>query len=438
MKTSLEDISAVKKKLLVEIERQEVDRKLNEAYGEIGKHAKIPGFRPGKVPRKILERSFGGQVVDDVTKDLINETFPKAIQDLDIHPVGVPLLEKDALKQGQDFKYAAVMEVLPQIELKNYLGFEVEKGEYSVTEQDVLDRLEQIRKANGKLIPVDTGRPIQMDDYVVLDYEGFEGDLLLDDIKSTDFLLRVGSHDFHPRFEESLIGCNKGDETEIKVDFEDGYSPSELAGRCVNFRVRIIDIKKMELPDLNDSFAQGLGADFKDFADLRHKVREAITSQEEKRIDRELKQGLLEKILGSVDFEIPQALVESEIDYAVENIKQNLKRNGSSLEKAGLSEQEVRNDLKLASTRRVKERLALGQIGKQDGIVVDEENLVEGFNELASATGQDPVALRRYYEAKNLVDSLREKLLEEKTLNYLVEHAKIISRIGSVSEGNSK
>jgi trigger factor len=440
MKTTLEDISAVKKKLLVEIESLEIDKKLDEAYRDLGKRAKIPGFRPGKVPRKILEGRFGNQVVEDVTKGLISDTFPQAINEVKAFPLGPPLLEKETLKQGQNFKYSAVMEVRPQFEVKDYLGLDVEKEKFSVTDEDVMKQLEQIRESNGKLTSIEEQRPVQKDDYVILDYEAFEGDSPLEGIKSPNFLLKVGSNDFHPKFEESLIGLNKESETEIEVDFEETYRHSKLAGKSVKFKTRITDIKEMVLPDLNDEFAKNLGAEFKDLADLKDKVRESITAQEKKGVDRDLKRRLMEKISAGVDFELPQVLVDSEVDYAIENIKQNLIRSGSNLEKAGISEEKIRKDFKPASEKHVKEMLILGEIAVQEKITVKEEDLSEGYKDLAATMGQDPETIRKYYEARNLVDSLKEKLLEEKTLNYLVDHANIteVDKIEQVEDNNKK
>jgi trigger factor len=223
-----------------------------------------------------------------------------------------------------------------------------------------------------------------------------------------------------------LIGLNKDAEAEINVDFEDSYSHPKLAGKKIKFKVKIIDIKEMILPELNDEFAQNLGSDLKDFQDLKNKVRETITAQEEKRIDRETKQRLLEKISDDVDFELPQVLVESELDYAVENVKQSIIRSGSNLEKAGLSEAKLRQDFRATSEKRVREMLILGEIADQEKITLDEDDIAEGFKNLAATTGQDPDTLRKYYETRNLLDSLKEKLLEEKTLNYLIEHANII------------
>ena len=425
MRTNVEEISSVKKKLSVEIESDEVNGKINKAFKELGKKVKIPGFRPGKVPRKILERHIGNQVVDDVTRELISETLPKAIEEVKTYPLGMPILEKGTLKPGQDFTYSAVMEVRPQFEVKDYLGLEVKKGTYAITEQDVQVQLDKIRTAHGNLNSIEPERPIQNNDHVVLDYQGFEEGKPMKGIQSSNFLLKVGSNHFHPRFEESLIGIEKGNEVDINVAFEDTYYHAGLAGKTVNFKVKIVDIKEMQLPELNDEFSQSLGADFKDLDDLKEKVRETIIAQEEKRIDNELRQNLLKKISDGLDFEIPQALVESEIDQAVENVKQNVIRSGSNLEKAGLSEEKLRKEFRPASEKRVKDLLILDKIAEQEGISVDEEDLTRGFKEIAAATGQDPETLRQYYEARNLMDVLNEKLLGEKMLNYLVENAKI-------------
>ncbi len=426
MKASLEDISAIKKKLNIEIESKEVDKKLNAAYKDLGKKAKIPGFRPGKVPRKILERRFGDDVVDDVSRDLINDSFPKALQEVDTMPLGTPTLEKETLKQGEDFKYSAVIEVRPQFEVTEYQGIEIEKEKYSISDEDVEGRIEQIRQTNGNMNSIEQERPVQTDDYTVLDYEVFEGDNPLDDMKATNSMLRVGSNDIHPQLDEGLIGLNKDDDADINVDFEDSYSNSALAGKNLKYKVKVIDIKEMVLPELNDEFAKNLGGDFKDLEDLRSKMKEMISNQEENRIDREMKGRLINKITEKIDFETPQILIESEIDYALENFKQSLSQSGTSLEQAGIAEENLRENFRPASERRVREMLVLEEIAKKDEITVNEEDLEEGFKDMAASMGQETEIVRQYYEARGLADTFKDKLVEEKTLNSLVESAKIL------------
>ena len=425
MKTRLQDISPVKKKLEIEIEAGEVDKKINEAYRELGKGVKLPGFRPGKVPRKILERRFGNQVMDDVTRRLVSESLPKAVEETNAYPLTMPAIENEMLKVGQNFKFSAVMEVRPEFELKDYMGLEVEKEICSVNDEDVENQLEEIRKTHGQLASVETDRGAREEDFAVIEYEGFEDGKALEGVKESNFLIKLGGNDFHPDFEKALIGLKKGDTTPIHVSFEDDYPQSRLAGKNVKFQVKVIDIKEMNLPELDDAFAKNLGADFRDLNELKEKIKESLTEREEKRVDRELKMRLLKKISDTVDFELPESLVESELQGAVENIRQNLIRSGSNLEKAGLNEEKLKEDLRPASEKRVKDMLVLGEIARENELSVTEAEISGGFKELALSTGQEPEALRKYYEANNLKESFRQQLLEEKALNYLVKGANI-------------
>lgn len=436
MKTTLEDISPVKKKLLIAIDSKEVDKKLNQAYGEIRKTAKIPGFRPGKVPRKILETYFGNQVIDDVTRGLISESFPKAVDEIKTFPLGQPILEKEALKQGQDFNYSAIIEVRPEFEVKDYLGLDVAKEMFSISEEDVQKRLEEIREANGKMASIEEERLIRDGDFVIVDYKGFEDGRPMEDVNSSNLLVKVGKNDFHPKFDEALIGLKKEDETEVGIDFEENFYHTKLAGKSVNFKIKIVDIKELVLPELNDEFASNLGAELKDLDGLKDELKKAITSQEEKRIDGELKRRLLEKISGGIDFELPEVLIDAEIDFSARRLNDNLERSGSSLEKAGISEAGLKKEFRPASEKRVREMLILDRIAKQDQIDIDDDDFEEGYGKLAESMGQDVETVKKYYEARGQVDSLKEELLKEKTLNYLVDHANI-SEVGrdALSQG---
>ncbi|HDZ91348.1 MAG TPA: trigger factor [Deltaproteobacteria bacterium] len=425
MKTTLEEISPVKKRLHVEIESKEVDKRLNQAYGKIRKRAKIPGFRPGKVPRKILESYFGEQVIDDVTRELMTETFPKAIDEANTFPLGQPVIEKGILKQGQDFSYSAIIEVRPQFQVEDYLGLELEKEILAVTEEDVQKRLEEIREANGKMDSIQEERPVRDGDFVVVDYEGFEGGLPMEGVKSANLLVKMGRNDFHPEFDKALIGLGKGAETEVSIDFGEDFYDKKLAGKTVNFKMRVIDIKELVLPELNDEFARNLGADLKDLDGLKDEVRKALISQEEERIDRELKGRLLEKISRETEVELPETMVEGEIDFSVERFRGNLERGGSSLEKAGISEEDLRKEFRTDAEKRVREMLILDRIAEQDKISIGEDDLEEGFEKLAKRMGQDLETIKKYYEVRGQVDFLRQEMLKEKTLNYLIEHAKI-------------
>ena len=425
MKTNVEEISPVKKRIIVEVDSKEVIKKINDAYRSLGTRAKIPGFRKGKIPRKILENYFRGQVLDDITRDLVKETLPKAVEEADVFPLTMPLVENEALKEGENFKYSAVLEVKPQFQLKDYQGLEVEKEICNVSDENVDKHLEEIRKSTGKLVTVEEDRGIVEEDQAVIDYEGFEGDRPLEGVKSENFLVKVGKNDFHPDLEKALLGLKKEDRTEVKVAFEENHHHAKLAGKSVDFKIRVADIKMMELPELDDEFAKGLGDDFKDLNSLKEKIREDLVKREEMRIDRELKGRLLKKISDSVDFDLPESLVKTEVDYAIQNIRQNLSRSGTDLEKAGLNEEKLREEFRPASEMRVKNKLILGEVAKENDLSINETELSEGFREIALNIGQEPDVIRKYYDANQLLESFRENLLEEKTLNYLIKDAKV-------------
>jgi trigger factor len=425
MKASIEQITPVKKRLTVEVDSEEVNRKIEEAYKELKKRAKVDGFRPGKVPRNILERYFGEQVTQDVKRGLLSETLPQAFEETKIFPVAMPVIENESLKAGEGYTYVALMEVRPEFELKDYMGLELDKEKVSVSEETVNSQIEEIRRVNSRLKPLEEDRGIRNDDCAILEYEAFEGDKPIEGVKAQNFLVRVGSNQFHPEFEKGLLGLKAGQSSEITSDFEKEHPNSKLAGKKVLFKVKVTDVKLMELPELNDDFAKSLGADFNDLETLKNRIREDIKGREEKRVDRELKRKLLDRIGATVSFDLPESLVESEMIYAIETVKQNLTRMGSSFEKAGLTEEKVREDFRPASEKRVKDLLILGEIARQNDLTLSESELDEGFADLAKGIGQDPKVVRQYYEAKELMEGFRDRLLEEKTLNYLVKGAKI-------------
>ena len=426
METSIEEISQAKRRLNIEIEAEEVTKKLDQAYKQLSKRVKIKGFRHGKAPRKILEQYYGTQIMNDVKNDLLTESFSKVIEETKLFPLGTPSIEDEAIRPGENFKYSILMEVRPEFELKDYMGITVEKEILNISEDNVDKKLEEIKEAYAKLNSINEDRGIKEGDYVIIDYDCIWKDKPLKGIKGKDFMVHVGSNNFYPELESGLKGLKKDDTKDIPIDFNEDFGDRRLAGKSVTFRIHVQDIKKKDLPDLNDDFARSLGNDFKSLRDFREKVKGDIILQEERRIDRELKDRLLKKIAAMVDFELPQVMVESEIERSIANIKQNLLRTGTKLESAGISEEKMRQDLRMPAEKKVKEELVLGEIADMEDIRVEDSDIRDGFQDLATQTGRDPAMLQQYYEKNNLMDSFRNQLLVEKVLNHLVQGAKLI------------
>lgn len=423
MKTKVEETSQVKRKINVEIDAEEVTKKINQAYNELSKRSKVKGFRPGKAPRKILEQYYGKEVVNDVKNDLIRESFPKVLEETKLFPLGEPSIEDEVIKPDTIFRYAIFMDVKPKFEIKDYMGISVDKEVSNISEETVNKAIEKIRKSHAKLISIEEDRGIIEQDRVIINYEGFWEGKPIKNIKGQELMVHVGSGNFYTEVESGIVGLKKGDKKDIQVNFDENFSDNRLAGKLVNFHVVILDIKKEDLPELNDDFAKALGDDFKSLADLRQKVTEEITLQEEKRIDSELKKRLIGKISESVNFELPQALVKSEINNSINSLKHGFAQNGMTMESAGISESKMREELIKPSEQKIKEELVLDAIAQLEAITVEEKDITDAFGSLSARTGSNPAVIRQYYESNNLMNSFEAQILTEKTLNHLVKGA---------------
>lgn len=429
MRTNLEDISSVKKKIMVVIEADNVDKKLDEAYRDVQKKARIPGFRRGKVPRYILEKRFADQVIDDVSTALVKETFADAIKEIDIVPITEPVLNKETqLRQGEDFTYSVTLEVRPTFDLPEYMGIEIEKEKLVVDDQKVNDRIEKIREARGSLSSVEEERPVQKGDFVVVNYEAFDGDVLLEDMTAKGAVIRIGDNRIHSEFDETLVGATRGDKREVSVVFDENDSRPVLAGKKIRFNVEVVDIKSLDLPDLDDDFVKQLDPSLKDVEDFKNRVREIITEEEKRRIERETKTKLLESIADKVDFELPQGVVNNELEAIVSNVKRELVGQGTDLERMGISEEKVREDFRESAEKRVKNMFILGEIATRENIELSDDDVDKELEAIAKTTNQSLETIRKYYEENNMMVKLKESLMEAKTLSFLLDNAKIVEK----------
>ncbi|MFO8163569.1 MAG: trigger factor [Thermodesulfobacteriota bacterium] len=433
METSIKEISQVKKQIDVEIEAEAVTKKLDQAYIELSKRAKVKGFRPGKTPRKILEQYYSNEIITDVKNDIIKESFSKVLEETKLLPLGNPSIEDGSIKPGESFTYTILMEVKPDFELKDYMGIPVEKEILHVSEDTTDKKLEEIREAHAQLTSISEKRGIQEGDYVIIDYECSWKDKPVKGIEGNNFMIHIGDKNFYPEIESGIMGLKKGEKKDISIHFNEDFRDSRLAGKSVTFHITVEDIKEKNLPDLNDDFARGLGKEFTSLAELKERVRKDTIAQEEKRIDSELKKSLLKKITAKVDFELPQTMVENEIEYSIATIKQNLIRAGSNLESANISEDTMREDLRASAEEKVKEELVLGEIANLEGIKLEDSDIRDGFQKVATQIGQDLAIVRQYYEKNELMDSFRNHLLIEKILNHIAEGANI-TEVQEISE----
>lgn len=424
MNTNVEEISSIKKKISIEIPEDEVNKEVESFYKDLGKKAKIKGFRPGKVPKDILVRYFKDYVKAEVIQKLIGESYPKALTETNLQPIAPPVIDPGEFDEGKAFQYSAVVEVKPDIKLESYTGLKIEGKKEELKDEEVEQRLKSFQNLHASLKTVSEDRAIQTGDYVILDYEASAGGKPLEGAKSIDFTVEVGSGQFIPAFEEKLIGLKPGEEKEIEVSFPEDYGYQKWAGKTISFHVKIKEIKEKILPVLDDEFAKDLG-DYASLEALKTKLRGEIEKEKELVLERQLKDQVMEKLIEATPFDVPEILVEEQAKAMVSDMKLRLAAQGVELKNLGVTEEKLQGDYKNMAQKQVKSFLILERIASQEGITVTDEEADERLKEMAERMHQKFDVLKRYYEKNGLLPEVKAGILRDKTLDFLLKHADV-------------
>ena len=424
MKANVEEISSIKKKVSIEISEDQVNKEVESFYKDLGKKAKIKGFRPGKVPRNILERYFKDYVKAEVIQKLIEETYPKALSETDLHPVSPPVIDPGGFEDGKPFQYSAVIEVKPDIQLEGYTGLKIEGKKEEVKDQEVEERLKALQNLHANLKTISEARPIQTGDYVIVDYEASTGGKPLEGGKAIDFTVEVGSGQFIPAFEEKLIGLKPEEEKEIEVSFPEDYGYQKWAGKAISFHVKIKEIKEKILPPLDDEFAKDLG-DYSSFEELKAKLKGEIEKEKELALERQLKDQVVDQLLEINPFDVPESLVGEQAKAMVSDTKLRLAAQGAALKNLGVSEEKLQEDYKAMAQKQVRTFLILEKIAGAEGIAVTDEEADDRLREMSERMHQKFDVVKRYYEKNGLLPEVKAGIIRDKTLNFLLEKANI-------------
>ncbi len=424
MKVSVEEINSIKKKVSVEVPEDQVIKEVDSFYRELSRKAKIKGFRPGKVPRNILERHFKDYVKAEVIQKLIQESYPQALSEAKLHPISNPLIDPGEMEGGKPFQYAATIEIKPEIKLEGYIGLKIEGKKEGVKDEEVEERLKNLQNIHAQLKTVSDPRPVEPGDFVILDYEASMENKPLDEGKATDFTVEVGSGRFIPDLEEKLVGLKPDEEKEIEVSFPEDYGYKKWAGKTLSFHVRIKDIKEKILPILDDEFAKDLG-DYSSLEDLRLKLREEIEKEKKLILERQLKDQMVEQLLQANSFEVPESLVEEQTRTLVSDTKMRLATQGVDFKNLGLSEEKLQGDYREMAQKQVRTFLILEKIADQEGITVTDGEAEDRVREISERIHQKFDVVKRYYEKNGLIPEVKAGIMSEKILNFLLEKANV-------------
>ncbi len=421
----VENLSDIKRKLQIVVPSGEVSAEINRAYKDLGKRAKIKGFRPGKVPRSVLEMYYKKQVQEEVSDLLVRRSLGEALRDTSLEAVGFNWPEPlPPVIDGEDFRYQVEVEIPPEFEADNYLGLTLEDPGAEVTEEQVEARLEEIRQSNAMLEPIQEDRGVQEGDFVVLDYQGYFAGEALPEGRADNTYMEVGADKFNLDFERQLLGLKPGSKARFSVELPPAFFNPLLAGKVIDFEVKVHEIKAQAVPELDDAFAQSLGGDFQTAADLRQAVREDIIKVRERERQGRLEEQALDQLIANHAFEVPPALVRQEQENLVREQIQFMQSHGLNIE--GLDLEGMLERVKPKAERRVRVRLIFDKIAAQEEVTLSEDELQEGLARIAERSGSTTPQVRKFYEENNLMGSLKTQLRDEKVMQRVIDAADLV------------
>ncbi|MGM0369342.1 MAG: trigger factor [Bacillota bacterium] len=427
MKIEQEKVEENKVKLDVELEEERVEEALDEAYKKVVKKVDIDGFRKGKVPRTLLEKRYGEEVLHkDALDILIQQGYYEAVEEADIEPIAQPEITDAYINGGEPATFTATVEVKPDVDLGEYSGLEVETEDVTVEDEEIEQELETRRHDHAQLVGLDR-EVVEEGDFTTIDYEGTIDGEPFDGGSAEDYNLEIGSGSFIPGFEEQLIGAQVGEETTVEVEFPEDYQGADLAGEEAEFKVAIKDIKAKEVPELDDEFAKDVGYDNLD--ELKSDIKNDLEEEAATQADREYENKLVDAAVANAEVNIPEAMVEEEIDNMLEGQKMQMQQQGFDfdqyLEMTGMDEEGLRDNFRQQAVQRVESNLILEAIAEQEEIEVTDEEIDEKVAEIAKSQGQeeqDPEQVKAFLQMQGQLDQLTDGLQMEKTIDFLKEN----------------
>jgi trigger factor len=435
MQVSVEDVSSLTKTLRIVVPEDIVSKKIEDAYKELKAEVSIKGFRKGKVPRKVLEKGYGEKIKTEVGEKLVQDTYFDALEKTDCKPVVHPEIKSHKFADDGTFVYEAEIDVKPQFELGQYKAIEVEMPEIVVTEEAVAAEIDFLRKELAPLRNVDD-RGITTNDLVVVDFQGFdENGEALKQVKAENYSVEVGSGRNGKDFENACLGLRKGEEASRAVDFPLSFPNPVLAGKKVEFQIKVKEVKERVLAEVNDEFAQDVGEEFKTLDALKEHLRKKIEKQRNDAQVGDLTDKIMMKILEGHDFEVPNKLVAYEVNEQIKQLEDHLQKQGLTLESAGMSQEKLVNDYKDAAVRRVRGDFILKKIAETEDVKLNDEDIRKGFERIAAQYGMQVDEVKKYFRSRNELLPFMNELLSEKILEFLRENA-VVKKVPAQTAGN--
>ena len=413
-------------KLEITVESTRFDEAIKKVYFKSAKYFNIPGFRKGKAPMQIVEKYYGKEIFyEDAFNEVAQEALEEAIKENKLEVVSRPDIEVTQIEKGKDLIFTAVMQTKPEANLGKYKGIEIKKIEYNVSDKDIEHELGHMQEHNARLISIED-RPVETGDIATIDFEGFVDGKAFEGGKAEGHELEIGSNTFIPGFEDQVIGMNIDEEKEIKVKFPDEYFSKDLAGKEAMFKVKVHEIKKKELPELDDEFAKDV-SEFDTLKELKADIKSKQEKQNEEKAKYETQDAVIKELCKDVKVDIPSGMIEMEIDNMIKDIEQRLSYQGLKLEQylqmMGKTMEDIRKEYEPQAIEGIKSRLALEAVIKKKKIEATDKEIEEKIKEMAKNYGKEND--KEFLNNENVKKYIKQGIESEKAIDFLVKNAKI-------------
>ena len=427
MKAELVKKEGNKVTLKITVDNNKFEEAVNKAYNKTKGKYNIPGFRKGKAPKVVIETQYGkGVFYNDAIDMLFPEVYPEAIKELNIDPIDRPDLDIEEISKDNGLVMVVNVEVKPEFELGAYKGIEISKVDNTVSEEDVEARLNEMVNRNARLTSVED-KALENGDTAVIDFEGFENGVAFEGGKGENYNLVIGSNTFIPGFEDQLVGKKAGEEVEVNVTFPEAYHAENLAGKPVVFNVKVNDVKVKEVPALDDEFAKDT-TEFETLAELRADVKAKLEEQAKNAADAEMRNALVEKVSANTEVEVPEAMVQHQIDNMLMELNYQLQYQGLNLEQllqmTGRGLDELREERRADAERLVKSSLVLEAIVEKENVEANDADVDAELEKMAAMYNMEVEKIKSSLRETDIED-IKGQIKIRKTLDLLVENATI-------------
>ncbi len=423
-KVTRKDVSTIRNEIEVVVAIGDVSEELDAVYRKIGGKAHIKGFRPGKVPRAVLEQYYRQDAESEAIRNLVQKSYPYAIQQVGLMPIATPEIRVTAFGPAQEFSYQAVFEIPPQFEVKGYTGINLTQEPIDVTGAEVQENLKVLQDRMTQLVAATEKRKTRADDIVSMDYQGSLDGKPIKGFEGKDFLVELGKGYLFPEIESALLGVEAGEKKQVSVTLPDTWTDKTLAGKKVDYDLHLKEIKEKKVPELNDDFAKDLGS-FTTLEEVKEKIRADVKRAKEQAQRNKFRREIGQKLIEENEFLVPEAMLRLELEDMLRRLEGNLRTQGMTLEQAGVTPQDFAEKNREEALFRVRSVLIFDAIAHKEKISAAPDEIDRRIEEMARLAGQQPAAWKKYFTENNMMGRVEGAILEEKALDFVLSQSKI-------------